>query len=143
MVNYVKIMKDFIETYPKINEFIHIDYISDENGEYGLMPNGQTIVSREYDVLGNKIINKQYNFILYATNMTVDDLVRLDNINFLDDFTDWIESQETAKPIFGDLPDEEEWSVQNGMLFELNPDKTTGTYQIQINVNYSIRKEAI
>jgi len=140
-MSIVEKVKTFIESYPKIADFIHIDYQTDDAGSYGLMPSGQTVIEREYDVLGNLIIHKQYNLVLYATDMTYSDVVRLENINFLDDFTEWIEL--TDKPVLGDLVDDEIWDVQNGMLFELNPDKNTGTYQIQINIKYKIWKEAI
>ena len=46
-------------------------------------------------------------------------------------------------PKFGDDPDTEEISAQNGMLFQLNPDGQTGLYQVQISITYEKHYERI
>ena len=95
------------------------------------------------DICGNRTVYKQYNLALYARNWTVDDVIRLENTTFLDDFQQWVEEQQAAglTPKFGDDPDTEEISAQNGMLFELAEDGQTGIYQIQIKINYLKRYE--
>lgn len=91
-------------------------------------------IRTEEDVLGGKTVYKQYNLALYARGWTVDDVVRLENSTFLEDFADWVEEQQMAgeTPKFGDNPEEEEITAQNGMLYQMDSNGQTGLYQIQI-----------
>lgn len=128
-------MKSFIESYPEINQLLHVDYSGNEDGDYGLISNGITIIDTVSDIVGGSIVTKRHNFILYSTNLTVDDITRLDNLNFLEEFSEWVEDSK-KKPIFGDNEYEESWEIQNGLLFETNPELHTSTYQIQIGVTF-------
>ena len=49
----------------------------------------------------------------------------LENSTFLEDFADWVEEQQMAgeTPKFGDNPDEEEITAQNGMLYQMDPQR--------------------
>ena len=136
---HIEKMRDFIKTCPFIDEFtngIKIDWT--KPGTFGLMPMGQSTINRYEDILGNVILYKQYNFALYATQFTIEDLIRIETIGFLDRFTDWIENEsiQGRAPTFGDNPDEEEISAQNGMLYQLYDDGKTGRYQLQIAVKF-------
>ena len=64
--------------------------------DYGIMPTGSVTIRMEEDVLGGKTVYKQYNMALYARGWTVDDVVRLENSTFLEDFADWVEEQQMA-----------------------------------------------
>lgn len=132
-MSYINKIKEFIESYPKIDELIHVDGNELDAKNYGIYSNGQTTINTEIDILGNEIRQKQYNYVFYVVDVTMDDLIKLDNINFLDEFIEWVENN-SDKPIFGDIPEREEISLNNNMLYE--DDGTTGTYQIQINITF-------
>ncbi len=137
MSTHIEKMRDFILTCPFIKDFMNgilIDWHSQD--KFGLMPVGQSTISREEDIMGNITVHKQYNFSLYAQNFTVEDVIRIETIGFLDRFSEWIE-EESAKgnaPVFGDNPDTEEITAQNGMLYELYENGKFGRYQLQISV---------
>lgn len=125
----------FIDT---LSKGVRIDWLSSEEEDYGIMPMGESIIRRSEDICGNVEVIKQYNYCLYARRFTVDDIIRLENSGFLEDFSDWIDEKEQDRdfPFLGDEPEEEHITAQNGMLFAMTPDGRTGRYQIQINHIY-------
>ena len=132
--------REFISTCPLMDSFaeIHIDWTNSEAGSIGIMPAGESVVRRDEDICGNVILHKQYNVALYATDFTINDVVRLETSGWLEDFTEWVE-EKSAKhliPVLGDNPDTEYMTAQNGMLFELSDNGRTGRYQIQIQCFY-------
>lgn len=139
MSTQIEKMRDFILTCPFIKDFtngILIDWHTQD--KFGLMPVGQSTISREEDIMGNIVAHKQYNFSLYAQNFTVEDVIRIETIGFLDRFSEWIE-EESVKgnaPVFGDNPDIEEITAQNGMLYQLYENGESGRYQLQISVTF-------
>lgn len=139
-MSILETMRSWLSECPYLDEFSggHIDWTDNTAMEYGIMPTGSVIIRTEEDVLGNKTVYKQYNLALYARGWTVDDVVRLENSTFLEDFSDWVEEQQMAgkTPKFGDNPEEEEITAQNGMLYQMDPNGQTGLYQIQISVTY-------
>ena len=146
MTSIIRAVQEWINGCHYLTDFTggqHIDWTDCAPGNYGLAPTGSPVVEVSEDVLGNRTVYKQYNLALYARNWTVDDVIRLENTTFLDDFQQWVEEQQAAgiTPKFGDDPDTEEISAQNGMLFELAEDGQTGLYQIQIKINYLKRYE--
>jgi hypothetical protein len=135
----VEKMKAFILSCPFISDFtdgILIDWKS--NSKYGLMPMGQSTIRRVEDIYGNITLYKRYNFALYAQDFTVEDVIRIEMIGFLDRFSEWIETQSVLgnAPAFGDEPSEEEISAQNGMLYQIYDDGQRGRYQLQISVSF-------
>lgn len=138
-LNSVEKMRAFIQQYPNLSGFtngIKIDW--NDSKSFGLMPMGQSTISRKEDILGDIILKKQYNFALYANRFTIEDVMRIETIGFLDDFSEWIEEQSIRgdAPNFGDNPEAEEISAQNGMLYQMYEDGKAGRYQIQIKVLY-------
>ncbi len=123
----------------------HIDWTDERAGNYGIMPTGCAVTRTVRDICGGVTRYKQYNLSIYARDWTVDDVVRLENTAFLDEFQEWVEDQQTAglTPKFGDEPDEEEITAQNGMLFQLSEDGQTGLYQIQLTVTYVTKQEGM
>lgn len=133
-------IREFIKSCPLMDDFaqIHIDWTDAEAGNIGIMPTGESIIRREEDIYGNVTLYKQYNLSLYAMDFTVNDIVRLESSGWLEKFTEWIETQSAnhLAPTFGDNPDTEYMTAQNGMLFELSDNGRTGRYQIQIQCFY-------
>lgn len=141
MESKIKMMRDFISSCPFIEEFTnnaHIDFTDEKPGNYGIMPTGEAVIRTDTDILGNRRLLKQYNCSLYCLRCTINDVERLESCGFIERFTTWIEDQSYLgnTPIFGDDPEEEIMSAQNGSLFQLSENKLTGRYQIQINVRY-------
>lgn len=128
-MSYYEKMKDFLKTYPGINDLIHVDSRDINTESFGLFYNGQQILETRKDILGNITRRKQISFVLYRAEVTLDDAIRLDNIGFLENLINWIENNPN-KPIFGDKPNEETFELANNTIFE--DDNETGVYQIQI-----------
>lgn len=107
MVSIVRAVQEWLNGCPYLTDFTggqHIDWTDSAPGNYGLAPTGNSVVEVSEDVLGNRTVYKQYNLALYARNWTVDDVIRLENTTFLDDFQAWVEEQQAAglTPKFGD-----------------------------------------
>jgi hypothetical protein len=102
------------------------------------MPAGSAVIRQTRDILGGRTVYRQYNVVLYARGWTADDVVRLENTTFLDDFAQWVEEQQALglAPVLGDDPQAEEITAQNGMLFTLDPNGQTGVYQLQVGAVY-------
>ncbi len=141
MASVVEKVRAWLNTCPYMDTFsdgIHIDWTAPGAGTFGIMPTGCTTVQDVEDVMGNRTVRKQYSIALYARGWTVDDVARLENTDFLDTFQEWVEEQQAmgCTPKFGDNPDEERITAQNGMLFALSENGQTGLYQIQIEITY-------
>ncbi|MEZ3495950.1 MAG: hypothetical protein K1V97_00010 [Lachnospiraceae bacterium] len=138
--------REFIQSCPLMDDFaeIHIDWTDANAGSIGIMPTGESIVGRIQDVCGNVTLRKQYNVSIYAMEFTIDDVVRLETSGWLEDFTEWIEEQSAKHtiPVFGDNPDVEYMTAQNGMLFYISDNNRTGRYQIQIQCFYEKHYQA-
>lgn len=131
-------VREFVAKCPFLDDLtdgIHINWLDTNAADYGIIPTGESVISRDEDILGNVVITKQYNYGLVANRFTIDDVIRLENSGFLEDFTDWIDeqSQKRTFPFLGDVPEEESVTAQNGMLFQKSPNGQTGQYQIQVN----------
>lgn len=132
--------REFLKSCPLMDDFaeIHIDWTDTEAGNIGIMPTGESIIRRDEDIYGNITLHKQYNLALYAMDFTINDVIRLEFSGWLEDFTEWIEEQSANHriPTFGDNPNTEYITAQNGMLFDLSDNGRTGRYQIQIQCFY-------
>jgi hypothetical protein len=143
----IKQMREFIATCPHLNvlaDNIHVDWTADKPTNYGIMPTGETIVSRKSNVIGDVTYHKQYNCSIFARFTTANDAMRIENCDFFDDFTEWLEEQDTngTPPRFSDeeFIHEEYITAQSGFLYEMEKSGDRGTYQIQVQVNYKIIK---
>lgn len=134
-------IRKFIAACPFMSDLtdgVHIDFTDEKAGNYGIFPSGEVTIEEYFD--GGKI--KQYNFSLYACNFTISDLNRLENNEFVERFTKWIEEKNDAGD-FPELPDglyPESISCTNGMLFSLNESGKTGLYQIQCHLIYERKR---
>ena len=57
---------------------------------YSILPTGSTIIAQ--DMTG--AATWQYNFVIAATRMSDDYMMRLDNCNFLERLLDWVQEQD-------------------------------------------------
>lgn len=133
-MNVIEKTQQIISEYPEISKFtneVDIDFTSNEPTSFGLSSTGDTKV-REF-LTGKQI--RQHNFVLYATQDSFNSFQRLNNSNFLIDFTYWLEKQKNIDIDGGKIV--RMWT-SNGMAYEVpSGDINDGIrYQIQIYVEY-------
>ena len=130
--------REYLSNCPFLDEMakdnIHVELMDETPTNYGLSAAGDMLIKRYID--GKQV--RQANFVLYAKEYTFDDVQRLENSGFCENFTFWLEDKNTAGelPDLGDSLTAEKVSASNGMMFELSENSTTGTYYIQINLIY-------
>lgn len=136
-MNVIEIVKEILQKYPKINEFvndIHIDFTDSEAKSYGLSSTGDSLVSE--DILGNQ--KRKHNFVLYARAEAYEDFDRLQNSNFLLELNYWLEKQKNIEIDNGKITS---LSSANGMLYQIPDDDLNNgvLYQLQIYAEYERR----
>lgn len=130
-------VREYLSTFPFLSELsggIQIDYTSGEPGSYGIVPTGEAALNW----YGDGTIRKQYTFSLYAREFTQADLERLENCEFLERLSQWVEDNDQAGiyPVLPEGMDVESVSCANGVLFDYDPDLDQGCYQIQFEMIY-------
>ena len=93
---------------------------------YSILPTGSTIIAQ--DLTG--AATWQYNFVIAATRMSDDDMMRLDNCNFLERLLDWVQEQD-RKGV--PLTDAEfvRITASDGGISEWDEGYTYGVYKIE------------
>ena len=93
---------------------------------YSSLPTGSTIIAQ--DMTG--AATWQYNFVIAATRMSDDDMMRLDNCNFLERLLDWVQEQD-RKGV--PLTDAEfvRITASDGGISEWDEGYTYGVYKIE------------
>ena len=93
---------------------------------YSIQPTGSTIIAQ--DMTG--AATWQYNFVIAATRMSDDDMMRLDNCNFLERLLDWVQEQD-RKGV--PLTDAEfvRITASDGGISEWDEGYTYGVYKIE------------
>lgn len=89
-----KSINDWLLKYKKITEFadeIHTEELEDSNTNLALQRSGVEEMPNKY--VGEKCWYRQYNYILFLKNYSESDEQRLENLDWLDDFSDWINQQ--------------------------------------------------
>lgn len=127
----IELIRDFIETCPFLkNGKVNVDYIKDKPHSYSI---DETPVMPILDSFtdGGKRMQIQFDFSIQA-NFSV--LENIKNSKFCDNFTDWIDEQDSA----GNLPniDGIEWIKCLGRGTILQTTETTAIYVIPMQVAY-------
>ena len=93
---------------------------------YSILPTGSAIIAQ--DMTG--AATWQYNFVNAATRMSDDDMMRLDNCNFLERLLDWVQEQD-RKGV--PLTDAEfvRITASDGGISEWDEGYTYGVYKIE------------
>lgn len=133
-MNVIEKTQHIISEYPEISKFtneVDIDFTSNEPTSFGLSSTGDTKV-KEF-LTGKQV--RQHNFVLYATQDSFNSFQRLNNSNFLMEFSYWLEQQKNIDIDEGKIT--KIWA-SNGMAYEApSGDINDGIrYQIQIYVEY-------
>ena len=141
----IETLRSFLATCPLLAELsagseIHIDWTADNAQNAGIQPGGEHIISKKQNIFGEVFYKKQYKAVLFIRFVTANDLTRLQNAEFFENFTDWLEDRQAAGevPVFGNCPDEEdEITAENAILFDEKKNGTEGIYQVQITKIYT------
>ena len=136
-MSIIRSLQSYLETYEGMEEVSNIKtYTPDEKNGYALAAAGNRKVSE--DILGNKIFTNQYTFL--ARETASDEVDRGDKQDFLEDFADWLDEQNSSDnlPILSGAFKAQSLSVSNAFLFDISEDGT-GLYQVQITLK--IKKE--
>ena len=109
-------------------EDIHTEELTDTVKNLALQRTGIELIARY--MVGKK---EQYQYMLFLKSESEDDKARINNLDWLDDFRDWIEIQVNNK----NFPKIEGKTVSNissanTLTYEVNEDGTISTYSLQI-----------
>lgn len=131
----------FIRDYPgaDILQDFQVDFTDQIPANGGIFPSGLVEVSRKTDLFGNVTMTNQYNFGLYYVfeKAPGDDAGAAVNAGWLMDFQEWVQEQSVRglAPIFGDDPQREKITAQNGVLYSAE-DEGLATYMVQLTVQF-------
>jgi hypothetical protein len=144
-MNIIELMQSIVMSFPKLNDFLHIDYTTSDTDSYGLSPTGDTLIKS--DVLGNQ--ERQHTFILYAVYQSVNDYDRLANSGLINELQLWLEKQAKGQTLTVTVGNNElagtltKITCSNGMLYDIPDSNLIGNvmYQLQITADYKIESE--
>lgn len=135
-------VRAWIATFPDYDILgaFHVDYADQavpNNG--GIFPSGLVEVERRRDIVGNTTVTNQYNFGIYSVfaKPPGDDIGAAINADWIMDFQMWVQEQSVAgqAPVFGDIPNAEKITAQNGVLYDADSEGTA-TYMVQLSVQF-------
>ena len=134
-------IREWIKTFPgygTLQDF-QIDYTGQSPANGGMFPAGLAEIARRRDIMGNAAVTCQYNLALYFVFAKApgDDTLAAENAEWLMDFQHWAQRQSVLglAPTFGDEPEKERISAQNGALYAADAEGTA-TYMVQLSVQF-------
>lgn len=118
----------------EIAEMIHTEELPDQTDTLALQRSG--VENLELKYVGEKGWYRQYQYILLLKANSEDDLQRLENLDWLDDLSDWIDEQNQSKN-YPKLNNKKikEVSCANAITYETSEDGTVSTYYLQLYFN--------
>ena len=134
-------IRSFVKAYPGADIFrqFHVDYTDQIPFNGGVFPSGLVEIERRKDILGNITVRNQYNFGLYYVfeKDPGDDTGATENADWVMDFQEWVQAQSVMglAPIFGDFPNDEKITAQNGVLYGADKEGTA-MYMVQLSVQF-------
>lgn len=117
-------------------EDIHTEEYTDNVKNLALQRTGIEEIQRYFS--GKK---EQYQYMLYLKSESEDDVSRINNLTWLDDFRDWIEEQ-IKKRNFPEIKDKQcvYISSANTLTYEVSDDGTISVYSLQLYFDISTLK---
>ncbi len=118
----------------EIAEMIHTEELPDATDTLALQRSGVENLRLKY--VGEKGWYRQYQYILLLKANSEDDLQRLENLDWLDDLSDWIDKQNQSKN-YPKLNNKKikKVSCANAITYETSEDGTVSTYYLQLYFN--------
>ena len=132
-----KAINNWLLQYEKIKEIaetIHTEELPDETDTLALQRSGVESLTLRY--IGEKGWYRQYQYVLLLKSNSEDDLQRLENLDWLDDLSDWIDKQNRLRnyPVLKNKQ-VKQVSCANAITYETNEDGTISTYYLQLYFN--------
>lgn len=141
-MSIIESLSDFIKTCPHLNAFadLHVDEIAADTPNYSIdpLPGGRII---SMDITGTT--TREFPFAFTSREFTVDDLSRISNSGFFENFADWLDEQTEAEtlPALGTKKESESIEATSwGYLYQREEDAQTGIYQIICKLTYTQTK---
>ena len=118
----------------EIAEMIHTEELPDQTDTLALQRSGVENLGLKY--VGEKGWYRQYQYILLLKANSEDDIQRLNNLDWLDDLSDWIDKQNQSKnyPILENKK-VKQVSCANAITYESEEDGSISTYYLQLYFN--------
>ena len=141
-------IRNWLATYAATDRLqsFRVDYLTKDPESGSIRPSGLVEISRTEDLLGNVTTENQYNFGLYyiLAKTTEDDTGAEANAQWVLGLQQWVQQQsiQHLAPTFGDEPQRERMTAQNGVLYAENEDGTA-TYLVQLSANFTKFYEVI
>ena len=137
-------INEWLQTYEPINDIaiieeIHNERLTDNTRNLALQRTGFENLPLKY--ITDTGWFRQYQYMLLLKSDSEIDEQRLNNLDWLDDFSNWLAEQNKIKnfPIFDDNKIVKNVSCANALTYEENEDGTISVYSLQIY--FDIRKE--
>lgn len=118
----------------EIAEMIHTEELPDQTDTLALQRSGVENLGLKY--VGEKGWYRQYQYILLLKVNSEDDIQRLNNLDWLDDLSDWIDKQNQSKN-YPTLENKKikQVSCANAITYESEEDGSISTYYLQLYFN--------
>ena len=118
----------------EIAEMIHTEELPDKADTLALQRSGVENLGLKY--VGEKGWYRQYQYILLLKANSEDDIQRLNNLDWLDDLSDWIDKQNQSKN-YPTLENKKikQVSCANAITYESEEDGSISTYYLQLYFN--------
>ncbi len=122
------------EPIKEIAEMIHTEELPDMENSLALQRSGVENLPLKY--VSERGWYRQYQYVLLLKSNSEDDLQRLENLDWLDDLSDWIDEQNCLRnyPIL-ENKQIKEVSCANAITFETSEDGSISTYYLQLYFN--------
>lgn len=126
-------MKLWLQTFPKWEGVLHLDYADTVPGNSGLYPKGMTELNRREDVQGNLKIRYSCLFELKRAAVAGEE-----NARWLMDFQNWVAEQDRLglAPRFGDEPKTERIRAFEGKL-DKHTQVGSSIYTVRITAEFT------
>lgn len=132
-----KAINDWLLQYEKIKEIaetIHTEELPDGTDNLALQRSGVESLSLKY--IGDTGWYRQYQYILLLKSNSEDDLQRLENLDWLDGLSDWLDKQNQLRnyPVL-ENKQVKKVSCANAITYETSEDGSISTYYLQLYFN--------
>lgn len=132
-----KSINEWLLAYDKIKEIaemIHTEELPDDVETLALQRSGVEDLPLKY--INDKGWYRQYQYVLLLKSSSESDLQRLDNLDWLDDLSNWIHQKNITKdyPIL-ENKEVKKVSCANAVTYETSEDGSISTYYLQLYFN--------
>lgn len=132
-----KAINEWLLKYEKIREIaetIHTEELPDETDTLALQRSGVESLPLKY--INDKGWYRQYQYILLLKANSEDDIQKLNNLDWLDDLSDWIDQRNILRD-YPTLKNKEikKVSCANAITYDTNEDGSISTYYLQLYFN--------